>query len=92
MSYGLAGLITLVDISIGGVAVWIWLQAHSFIPWCAPRSDAALDAQHQRLDTATFASLLVYIVSFCLTVGSGLVAAIVAIIRVATRTQATRSI
>ena len=51
-----------VDVVLAPVALWLWVQAHSFIAWCAPVGDAVLDDQSARGDMAFLVGSGIFVV------------------------------
>jgi len=54
------------------VTLWVWLQARSFIPWCAPIDTSVLDAQARSETVALVVGLTALAFSILVVMGSSI--------------------
>ena len=77
----IAVLSTIAIIPVAAVALWIWLQARSFIPWCAPVNTSVRDAQHHSGDVAFIVGFVAFAFSLLVVMGSSIAVAVISVWR-----------
>jgi hypothetical protein len=67
---------TIAIFPLAAVTLWIWLQARSFIPWCAPIDTSVLDAQYHSATVVLVVGFVACAFSILVIMGSSIAATI----------------
>ena len=75
-SVRIAVLSTIAIAPPAAITLWIWLQARSFIPWCAPIDTSVLDAQYHSATVALVVGFIACAFSILVIMGSSVAATV----------------
>src|SRR6185437_15513190 len=69
-------LSTIAIAPVAAVTLWIWLQARSFISWCAPINTGVLDAQYRNETVALVVGFVAFVFAILVIMGSTIAATV----------------